>query len=97
MDGEESVIEGSRKMLQYQFWMKEEENGMWTIFRVVDSDSDHLPIGAVRAHWNLQALELKDREIAKIEQFYRDQVQSAASRIREQYATYVEQAVTPNA
>jgi hypothetical protein len=90
MDGEESVIEGSRKMLKYQFWMKEEENDVWVIFRVVDSDSDHLPIGAVGEHWNLQALERKDREIAEIEQIYRDQVQSAASRIREQYATYVE-------
>ena len=91
INGEEAVIAGSRKMLQYQFWMKEEKNNVWTIFRALVSVSDHLPIGAVRAHWNEDALKEKDQEISAIEDFYRDQVQNAASTIRDKYEDYVEQ------
>lgn len=96
IDDKESIIEGSRKMLQYRFWMKEEENKIWMIFLAVDSESEHLPVGAVRAHWNEQALKEKDREIADVENFYRDQVQSTASTIRKQYEQYVEQAAAAN-
>jgi|GEM_PF-1771232 len=93
IDGEESIIEGSRKMLPYRSWMKEEANDVWTIFLIVDSESDHLPVGDVRALWNQQALIEKDKEIKQIEDFYRKDVQQAAAEIRAQYDKYIAQAV----
>lgn len=95
--GEESLIEGSRKMLQYRFWMKEEANDTWTIFQLLDSESDHLPVGPVRSHWNPEVLKEKDKEINQIEAFYKDAIQKAASRIFDQYEEYVEQGHGANA
>ena len=89
--GEESIIEGSHKMLQYRFWMKEEANEAWTIFVTIDSESNHLPVGVARVHWNEQALRDKDREIAEVESFHADRVRSAALTIRNQYEQYVVQ------
>lgn len=83
-------------MLQYRFWMKEVENEGWMIFLVVDSESDYLPVGATRAHWNEQALKEKDREIAEIKNFYGDQVRSTVLTIRNNYKQYVKQSDAGN-
>jgi hypothetical protein len=96
IDGEESVIEGSRKMVTYRFWMKEEGNIGWSIFTGVSSESDHLPLGAVRRHWAADALKQKDERIMKLENFYRENVIEAARRIRDQYQEYVERGAPPD-
>ena len=93
ISSEESVIEGSQKMLQFRFWMKEGENPDWGIFAVVDSDSDHLPIGSVREHWAKDALNKKDEEIEELERFYREDVLKAVRLIWNQYKTHVEQTI----
>jgi len=89
INGEEAVIEGSHKTLRYLFWMKEEDNKNWNIFRAVDSETHHLPIGSVRQHWAPESLEMKDKEIKKVEDFYRAAVIEGAHRIREEYEKHV--------
>ena len=89
IDGEESIIEGSRNMVGYMFRMKENKNDLWKIFRAVDTKSHHLPIGPVRQYWEQNALEKKDKEIKQLEDFYRNDVVAAARQIRDEYLKYI--------
>jgi len=78
-------------MLGYRLWMKEEKNKAWDIFWVVDTESDHLPIGAPRQYWDKEVLKKKDEEIKELEEFYRNAVIDAARQIRDEYSTHLEQ------
>ena len=91
VQGKETVIEGSRNMLKYRFWMREEQNRDFDIFVVVSTQSDHLPVGSVRQYWAPDALERKDKEILKLEELYRARVIKSAARIYEKYNKYVEE------
>ena len=46
-------------------------------FVAIDSETDDLPIGAVRDLWQPDALARKDLEISRCEQLYRKQVAEA--------------------
>jgi hypothetical protein len=89
--GKETVIEGSRNMLKYRLWMREEQNKDFDIFVVVGTQSDHLPVGSVRQYWAPDALLQKDKEILKLEDLYRVRVIRSATRIYEKYNRYVEE------
>ncbi len=88
--GEETVIEGSLKMLQFRFWMKEEKNEIWNIFRVVESESDDLPTEHTRNLWAKDVLVEKDKEIRKVEDLYREETIESAKLIREEYKKHIE-------
>lgn len=47
----------------------------------LDSETDHLPTGHERRHWNAEALARKDEEIARAIALYHEEVQSACVRI----------------
>ena len=53
----------------------------YNLFRAIESETDELPIGKVRAEWNSDALREKDLEIARCEELWRDQVRSACERL----------------
>jgi hypothetical protein len=53
----------------------------YNLFRAIESETDDLPIGKVRAEWNSDALREKDREIARFEELWRDQVRRACERL----------------
>lgn len=48
-----------------------------TTFTAVDSETDTLPLGAVRQHWNLEALKREDVKIAEAEVWCREMVADA--------------------
>ena len=83
--GEVGVIDGSRQMLKFRFWLHAGEDEDFLTFVGVDSESHHLLIGDVRAHWQPDALKKKDEEIAALEEFYRKHVVEAAARIKAKY------------
>jgi hypothetical protein len=56
------------------------------LFVGVDSETDHLPIGAGREHWAADALAAKDAEIARAEAFYRKRVLEVCPRLVARYA-----------
>jgi hypothetical protein len=56
----------------------------YNLFRGIDSETDDLPLGKVRGEWNSDALLEKDREIARCELLWREQVRSACERILRQ-------------
>ena len=54
-----------------------------TIFVAIDSDTDALPLGAVRGMWCPASLALEDRKIAEAEKEYRESARQASRRLLE--------------
>jgi len=82
LDGTMDLIEGSRILhgLGHDI-CADDKDPDFLIFVVIDSDTDHLPIGDVRQLWSENALVEKDEEIRKIRAFYKDDVAQACSRL----------------
>jgi hypothetical protein len=79
------VIAGSRRL---NLLGLELLNGRDEDFReclVVDSDTDHLPVDSERHNWSVDALERKDREIAEVESFYKEEVKAACKKLIERF------------
>ena len=85
VSGEVAVIEGSRQVLKYQFWLHAGDDADFRIFAAVNSKSLHLPVGLVRANWQPDALRMKDEEVAALENLYRKEVVNGAVRLQAKY------------
>ena len=82
IDKKISIIEGVRKLCALHHKIsKDDFDTDFLIFAAIDSDTDHLPVGNVREHWSLNALEMKDKEICDVEDIYRDQVIEACKKL----------------
>ena len=57
----------------------------FTFFVAIDSESDHLPVGEARQHWNPEVLRAKDAEVAKFEAFYREKAFEVCRRLIQKY------------
>jgi hypothetical protein len=85
--GEVGLIQGVRHLtgighrLVRDLWADPD----FSILGAIDSETDDLPVGQVRAHWNPAALAAKDREIADYESKVRDAVLAACRSIRARY------------
>jgi hypothetical protein len=67
LSGESGIAEGSRHLAAWRFDVGAENDSDFIFFVGVDSETDHLPIGPVRQHWNPDALRVKDAELAAYE------------------------------
>jgi hypothetical protein len=87
LGGEVGLIQGVRHLTAIghrrlrDFWADPD----FSVLGVVDSETDDLPVGQVRAHWNPAALAVKDREIADYESKVRDAVLAACRSIHARY------------
>ncbi|MCW5958623.1 MAG: DUF2489 domain-containing protein [Pyrinomonadaceae bacterium] len=79
------IIEASRKLvkLQYETELENEEN--LKIFWVIDSETDHLPIGERRLNLSDESLVKYDKEMEECESFYKDDVVTACKNIIKKY------------
>ena len=75
------LIEGSRKLAEFQSISELENNKDILFFVGIDSETDYLPVGVVRKKWSKSALMEKDIEIEEIENFYRKKVEVACRRL----------------
>lgn len=82
LNGTIGIIEGSRTLhgLGHEE-CADDLDPDFSIFVVIDSDTDHLPVGDVRKMWLEDALVEKDEEIRKIIDFYKEDVLRACSNI----------------
>lgn len=86
--GEVGLIEGARRLtaigheLVLDLWSDPD----FSVLGAVASESDGLPIGKARAHWEPSALAEKDRELATYESKVHDIVLAACCSIRDRYA-----------
>jgi hypothetical protein len=71
--GELGILEGSRLLVSLCSQVSAlDHDPDFLCFVGIDSETDHLPLGDVRQHWEPDALASKDQEIRAAEAFYRD-------------------------
>jgi hypothetical protein len=79
--GRLGVIAASRELSRLRHDAGPQVADVLLAFAGIDSETDALPVGAVRKEWNREALAQKDKEIAEAEQFYRGSAVNAAAEL----------------
>jgi hypothetical protein len=96
LGGSLGIIEGCRKLAKLgSSWTAHEEEEDWhgtrdpdfDVFKNLDYETIHLPLGDVRRHWGSDALARKDIEIAECEAAHKDEVLAACRRIIEKFSS----------
>jgi hypothetical protein len=84
LSGEVGVIAGARMFggLSHQAGDRDLD---FLFFIGLDSETDHLPIGDARQHWNPEVLRAKDAELAAYEAKVRDRAFKACRGIIQKY------------
>ncbi|CAB3788407.1 hypothetical protein [Paraburkholderia caffeinilytica] len=85
LSGRLGVIETARAMCPLASWTRAENEPEFQLFRAITSESNHLPVGEVRAHWAPYALAREDIHIRAVEDRWREQALAAAARLVERY------------
>jgi hypothetical protein len=89
LNNEMAIIEASRILSgRLQGFEKDPD---FITFVGIDSETDHLPVGEVRKHWNPEVLAQKDKEIAECENFYRVRALEACERIIKKVSDSIEE------
>jgi hypothetical protein len=79
--GELGVIEGCRALSSMRWECGASLAERFSPFVVAESETDDLPVGAVRNLWDAEALTRKDPEIGRCEQLYRAQTLEACKNL----------------
>ena len=58
-----------------------EDESRYVVFDAVRDETDHLPLQETRSHWNPQVLGEKLKELARIEDQYRDEIERACKEL----------------
>jgi hypothetical protein len=85
LEGRLGVIAAAREFTRLAQWARAHEDPDFTTFVGIDSESDHLPVGPVRAEWASDALAKKDSEIHELENKCREDAYRAARNLLEKY------------
>jgi hypothetical protein len=72
LGGSVGIVAGARRMMNLYFDFAQRRSPMEKdkdilVFVGIYSESDHLPLGDFRRHWNKEALKIKDEELNRFE------------------------------
>src|SRR5262245_15580358 len=85
IEGRIGVIMCAREMSKLAFWLREQNDPDFLIFRGIDSESDALPAGPERQWWSESALREEDEKIRAAEDLWRVAATEAARALIEKY------------
>lgn len=71
--GEIGVIAASRHLVSLFAHMNMDDSD-FILFKAIESQTDHLPIGEERKNWNTEALKRKDIEISEYELTFKNEM-----------------------
>lgn len=84
------IIAASRTLSALGLELFDGHDEDFSMFDVVDTETDHLPVDKERRNWSAEALERKDAEIAEAEASYQDDVFAACKKLIERCVIYSE-------
>lgn len=87
LDGRLGVIEGVRKLVVFAHSDVIADKEDCKLIVAIDSETDHLPVGAIRELWAAAALLEKDTEIMRLEAIWRERLVTACKRVLNSYQT----------
>jgi hypothetical protein len=85
MSGEVSAVHGARLIVQLGGLELPEGDEDLEALRLVDSETDHLPVGEERQHWAPAALAERADELAKAERWAREVALTAFKNLTERW------------
>jgi hypothetical protein len=85
LSGELGIIAGARRLCGLGHEIGADRDAHFTFFVGLESETDHLPVGEVRQHWNAEALREKDAEIMRVESFYRERALEICRQLIQKY------------
>jgi hypothetical protein len=85
LSGEMGVIAASRRLSGLGLTLFDGHDEDFVTFDGIDSETDHLPVDNERDNWSVEALEKKDKEIAKAEALYKDDAFAACKKLLERF------------
>ncbi len=85
LSGELGIVAGARQLATWRFDVGADRDPDFTFFVGIDSETDDIPVGDVRARWNPEALKTKDAELQRFEASVRDKALQACQKLIEKY------------
>ncbi|HXD01538.1 MAG TPA: hypothetical protein VN048_19540 [Verrucomicrobiae bacterium] len=85
LNGRIGIVAGARQMTGLRFPSKLEKDEAMLVFVGIDSESDHLPLGDVRRHWDEEVLKTKDEELRRFELSMKEQAFRACENLIAKY------------
>jgi hypothetical protein len=80
------LIEGARRLVRLRpFVTTDDLDPDFIPFIYVDSETDALPVGDERQYWASEALQKKDIEIQRAEEFYRKDIDEACETLVQRF------------
>jgi hypothetical protein len=79
--GEVGIIEAARKLWRFGDGIEPEIASLLDVFTAIDSETDALPVGKERVHWNREALAREDVKISAAERLWHDHAMEAATQL----------------
>ena len=86
LGGKIGSIKASRKLIRLFNDIGSDSDIDLLVFKALDSETDHLPVGKLRENYSSKRLKEIDEEIKKYEDFYRDSIMNASKNILEKYS-----------
>src|SRR4051812_35764003 len=81
LSGDLGIVTGARQLAKWRFDVGAEHDPDFMFFVGLDSETDHLPVGDVRCHWNPEALKQKDEELRSLEATFREEALRSCHRL----------------
>jgi hypothetical protein len=82
---EMGVIAASRRLSRFGLELFDGHDEDFVLFDAIDSETDHLPVDRERNNWSAEALERKDKKIAKAESLHRNDLFAACLKLIERF------------
>jgi hypothetical protein len=79
--GRMGITTGCRNVVALRDALEQGTNKLFLPFAAIDSETDHFPLGDVRARWSSSALEREDKERLACEHFYAGAVRDATDKL----------------
>jgi hypothetical protein len=86
LDGKLALTEGARLLAELRSRVRAEEDKDFLVFMGIDSQTDHFPLGEVRARWDPAALARYDAERHSAESDFRQSAEEACRNLVRKYA-----------
>jgi hypothetical protein len=86
LDGSIGIVDAARVLAGISFALGAENEEPFISFQGIDSETDHYPLGDVRARWNPDALAREDAERERYEAAIREDAEAACRVLIAKYA-----------
>lgn len=87
LEGKTGAIEISRKIIRLSYDLGIQDSDEISVFKALESQTDHFPIGALRNNYSDERLKEIDEETKDYEDYYKESVTDVCLKLIDKYST----------